>query len=62
MKTFEKYLTLWVIICIIFGILVGRYIPAIPQALGQWEYVHVSIPIAILIWVMIYPMMLKMRP
>ena len=59
MKTFEKYLTLWVMICIVFGILVGRYIPAIPQALGQWEYVHVSIPIAILIWVMIYPMMLK---
>lgn len=59
MKTFEKYLTLWVMICIVFGILVGRYIPDIPQALGQWEYVHVSIPIAILIWVMIYPMMLK---
>lgn len=59
MKTFEKYLTLWVMICTVFGILVGRYIPAIPQALGQWEYVHVSIPIAILIWVMIYPMMLK---
>ncbi len=59
MKTFEKYLSLWVLICILLGILVGRFIPAIPQALGQWEYAHVSIPIAILIWVMIYPMMLK---
>ncbi len=59
MKTFEKYLSLWVLICILLGILVGRFIPAIPQTLGQWEYAHVSIPIAILIWVMIYPMMLK---
>ncbi|MBO7442548.1 MAG: ACR3 family arsenite efflux transporter [Paludibacteraceae bacterium] len=59
MKTFEKYLSLWVMICIVIGILVGKFIPSIPQALGQWEFAHVSIPISILIWVMIYPMMLK---
>ncbi len=46
-------------ICIILGILVGRFIPSVPQTMGQWEYAHVSIPISILIWVMIYPMMLK---
>lgn len=59
MKTFEKYLTLWVMVCIALGIMVGRYIPDIPQTLGQWEFAHVSIPVAILIWLMIYPMMLK---
>lgn len=59
MKTFEKYLTLWVMVCIALGMMVGRYIPDIPQTLGRWEFAHVSIPVAILIWLMIYPMMLK---
>lgn len=56
---FEKYLTLWVIICMIVGILIGKYIPSIPQFLGKFEYAQVSIPIAVLIWLMIYPMMMK---
>ncbi len=56
---FEKYLTLWVILCMAVGILIGKYIPAIPDFLGQFEYARVSIPIAILIWLMIYPMMMK---
>ena len=56
---FEKYLTVWVIICMVVGVLIGRFLPAIPQFLGQFEYAQVSIPIAILIWLMIYPMMLK---
>ncbi|MBM6992031.1 MAG: ACR3 family arsenite efflux transporter [Prevotella sp.] len=56
---FEKYLTLWVALCIIVGIAVGQWIPAIPQTLSRFEYAHVSIPVALLIWVMIYPMMLK---
>ncbi len=56
---FERYLTIWVALCIIVGIGVGYYIPAIPQFLGQFEYASVSIPVAILIWMMIYPMMLK---
>ncbi len=56
---FEKYLTVWVILCMAVGILIGRYLPGIPAFLGRFEYANVSIPIAILIWLMIYPMMLK---
>lgn len=56
---FERYLTLWVALCIIAGIAVGQWFPALPDVLGRWEYANVSIPIALLIWLMIYPMMLK---
>ena len=56
---FEKYLSVWVALCIIIGIAIGQWLPAIPETLGQWEYANVSIPIAVLIWLMIYPMMLK---
>ncbi|MEA4822845.1 MAG: ACR3 family arsenite efflux transporter [Clostridiaceae bacterium] len=56
---FEKYLTLWVILCMIVGVLIGKFLPGIPGFLGRFEYANVSIPIAILIWLMIYPMMLK---
>lgn len=56
---FEKYLTIWVALCIIIGITVGQWLPAIPQTLSKFEYANVSIPVAILIWLMIYPMMLK---
>src|SRR3990167_4908175 len=56
---FEKYLTLWVALCMVVGVAIGRFMPAIPAFLGQFEYANVSIPIAILIWVMIYPMMMK---
>jgi ACR3 family arsenite transporter len=56
---FEKYLTVWVILCMAAGVLIGRFLPAIPKFLGQFEYAQVSIPIAILIWLMIYPMMMK---
>lgn len=56
---FEKYLTLWVALCMVAGVLIGQYLPGIPAFLGQFEYANVSVPIAILIWLMIYPMMLK---
>ena len=56
---FEKYLSVWVLICIVAGVCIGLYLPSIPETLGKWEYSNVSIPIAILIWLMIYPMMLK---
>ena len=56
---FERYLTVWVILCMVVGILIGKYLSFIPNFLGQFEYANVSIPIAILIWVMIYPMMMK---
>lgn len=56
---FEKYLTLWVILCMVAGVLIGTFIPGIPAFLATFEYARVSIPIAILIWLMIYPMMMK---
>lgn len=56
---FQKYLTLWVAICMVVGVLIGRFLPSIPAFLNQFEYAKVSIPVAILIWVMIYPMMMK---
>lgn len=59
MGFFERHLTLWVILCMVVGVLIGKFFPAIPATLSQFEYAKVSIPIAILIWLMIYPMMLK---
>ena len=56
---FEKYLTVWVILCMAAGILIGQFLPGIPAFLGRFEYANVSVPIAILIWIMIYPMMMK---
>ncbi len=56
---FEKYLTIWVALCMVAGILIGKYLPAIPAFLGKLEYANVSIPVAVLIWLMIYPMMMK---
>ena len=56
---FEKNLTLWVLICMAIGVLIGRFIPAIPESLGKLEFYNVSIPTTILLWIMIYPMMLK---
>ena len=56
---FQRYLTVWVFLCMVVGVLLGHFIPAIPSFLDQFEYARISIPMAILIWVMIYPMMLK---
>lgn len=56
---FEKYLTIWVALCMVIGVLIGKFLPGIPEFLGRFEYANVSVPIAILIWLMIYPMMLK---
>ena len=56
---FDKYLSVWVILCIIAGVAVGKFLPAIPNTLSRFEYANVSIPVAVLIWLMIYPMMLK---
>lgn len=54
---FEKYLSIWVTVCIVVGVVLGRLVPAIPNTLGEFEYAHVNIPIAVLIWFMIYPAM-----
>ncbi len=56
---FEKYLTVWVALCMVGGIMIGKFLPAIPDFLGKLEYANVSIPVAVLIWIMIYPMMMK---
>lgn len=56
---FEKYLTVWVLLCMAVGILIGKFLPAVPDFLGRFEYAQISIPIAVLIWIMIYPMMMK---
>jgi arsenite transporter len=56
---FQKYLTLWVALCMVLGVLIGRFIPSFPIFFNQFEFAKVSIPVAILIWAMIYPMMMK---
>ena len=58
-SVFQRYLTLWVILCMAAGVAIGKYLPEIPDFLNQFEYAGISIPMAILIWLMIYPMMLK---
>ncbi len=59
MGFFQKYLTIWVALCMIIGVLIGKFIPSFPAFFNQFEYAKVSIPTAILIWIMIYPMMMK---
>jgi ACR3 family arsenite transporter len=56
---FQRYLTVWVFLCMILGILIGNFLPAMPEVLGRMQIAGISIPIAILIWIMIYPMMIK---
>src|SRR5260370_34805277 len=57
--TFERYLTLWVALCILAGIVVGRLLPAPFQALGRMTVAEVNIPAAGLFWLMIGPMLPK---
>lgn len=56
---FERNLTFWVLLCMVIGVFIGKFFPIIPNALDKWQIYGISIPIAILIWVMIYPMMMK---
>ena len=58
-SVFQRYLTVWVIMCMVIGILIGKFLTQIPDFLNRFEYAKVSIPMAILIWLMIYPMMMK---
>ncbi|MDD3360893.1 MAG: ACR3 family arsenite efflux transporter [Hespellia sp.] len=55
----EKYLSVWVVLCMVAGVLISKYLPVIPEYLGKLQYAQISLPIAILIWVMVYPMMIK---
>src|SRR6218665_3535602 len=59
MSTFERYLTIWVFFCILVGIALGHLMPGVFQAIGAAEIAKVNIPVAILIWLMIIPMLLK---
>lgn len=56
---FQRYLTIWVAFCMIVGVFIGKFLPGIPSFLNEFEYAKVSVPTAILIWIMIYPMMMK---
>ncbi len=56
---FEKYLTLWVILCIGVGIGIGAVLGEDIEVIASWEYAHVNIPVAVLIWMMIFPMMVQ---
>ena len=59
---FERYLTVWVFLCMVVGVALGKIAPSLTTALSKVEFVHgshVNAPIAVLIWLMIYPMMLK---
>ena len=59
MSVFERWLTLWVALCIVAGVLLGQLLPAPFQALGRMEVAQVNIPVGILIWIMIIPMLMK---
>ena len=56
---FQKYLSLFVVLCMLAGIILGKYLPELPKFLQKYEFYQVSIPMAVLIWIMIFPMMLK---
>jgi arsenite transporter len=56
---FGRYLTVWVALCIVAGVAIGQWLPAVPETLARFTYAQVSIPVAILIWLMIYPMMVQ---
>ena len=59
MSVFERYLTIWVFLCIIAGIVLGHAAPSVFHAIGGFEVAKVNLPVAILIWLMIVPMLLK---
>lgn len=59
MSLFERYLTLWVALCIVVGIALGHFFPALFHAVGTAEVAHVNLPVAALIWLMIIPMLIK---
>jgi arsenite transporter len=61
MGVFERYLTLWVFLCIVAGITLGHFLPQPFQAIGDAKIYDVNIPVAVLIWIMIIPMLLKVN-
>jgi len=59
MSVFERYLTVWVFLCIVAGIALGQMLPSVFQAIGHMEVAKVNLPVGLLIWVMIIPMLVK---
>jgi len=59
MSIFERYLTLWVALCIVAGVALGHFLPAVFHAIGAAEVAQVNLPVAVLIWLMIIPMLVK---
>ena len=59
MSVFERYLTVWVFLCIVTGIALGQFLPGVFQAIGRMELAQVNLPVGLLIWVMIIPMLVK---
>ncbi|MFS2152601.1 ACR3 family arsenite efflux transporter [Rhizobium sp. Rhizsp42] len=59
MSTFERYLTVWVFLCIVVGIALGHVMPSVFHVIGTAEVARVNIPVAVLIWLMVIPMLLK---
>ncbi|MGE8317370.1 MAG: ACR3 family arsenite efflux transporter [Comamonas sp.] len=59
MPAFERYLTLWVFLCIVLGVALGQFAPGVFQAIGRLEVAQVNLPVGLLIWVMVIPMLLK---
>jgi len=59
MSVFERYLTVWVFLCILVGIGLGQWFPVVFQAIGKMEFAKVNLPVGFLIWVMIIPMLVK---
>jgi ACR3 family arsenite transporter len=59
MGVFERYLSVWVALCIVAGVVLGNFLPGLFELIAAWEVLHVNIPVAVLIWLMIYPMMIQ---
>ena len=59
MSVFERYLTVWVFLCIVVGIAAGQLLPEVFQGIGRLEVARVNLPVGVLIWVMIIPMLMK---
>eukprot|EP01030_Chromulinospumella_sphaerica_P000475 gene475-471_t len=59
MSVFERYLTVWVLLCIVVGVALGQFLPSVFQAVGRMEIAKVNLPVGLLIWVMVIPMLVK---
>ena len=59
MGMFERYLSVWVATCIAAGVILGNLVPSVFASIAGWEFAHVNLVVAVLIWVMIFPMMVQ---